>query len=142
MHIAFPKKGDLGQTSNYREIILTSIAAKIYSALLLNRIQAEMGNIIRRNQKRFRKGCSAIGQILIVRRIIGVKAKYQPHSFSLTSQRHLTLYTERRWKKKYISLQNTKRNFHSYDNPVQEHQTNVQIPRFRYKLFNILAGVL
>ena len=78
MHIAFPKKGDLGQTSNYREIILTSIAAKIYSALLLNRIQAEMGNIIRRNQKRFRKGCSAIGQILIVRRIIGVKARQIP----------------------------------------------------------------
>ena len=28
----FPKKGDLGQTSNYRGITLTSIAAKIYNA--------------------------------------------------------------------------------------------------------------
>ena len=34
----FPKKGDLGLTSNYRGITLTAIAAKIYSLLLFNRI--------------------------------------------------------------------------------------------------------
>ena len=33
--LPFVKKGDLGLTKNCRGIILTSIAAKIYNALLL-----------------------------------------------------------------------------------------------------------
>ena len=39
MHTPFPKKGDLGLAKNYRGITLTSIAAKIYNALLRNRIE-------------------------------------------------------------------------------------------------------
>ena len=35
--LPFPKKGDLGVASNYRGITLTSIAAKIYNSMLLNR---------------------------------------------------------------------------------------------------------
>ena len=66
--LPFPKRGDLGKTSNYRGITLFFIAAKIYSALLLNRIQPEMGKILRRNQNGFRKGRSIIGQILTARR--------------------------------------------------------------------------
>ena len=74
--LPFPKKGDLGQTSNYRGTTLTSTAAKIYNVLLLNRIQPEMEKILRRNQNGFGKGCSTIGQILTVRRIIeGVKVR-------------------------------------------------------------------
>ena len=38
MHPLFPKKGDLDLGENYRGITLTSIAAKIYDALLRNRI--------------------------------------------------------------------------------------------------------
>ena len=77
--LPFPKKGDIGKTSNYIGITLTSIAAKIYNALLLNRIQPEMEKILRRNQNGFRKGRSTIGQILTVRRIIeGVKARQIP----------------------------------------------------------------
>ena len=77
--LPFPKKADLGQTSNYRGITLTSIAAKIYSALLLNQIQPEMENILRRNQYGFRKGSVTIGQILTVRRSIeGVKVRQIP----------------------------------------------------------------
>ena len=37
--IAFLKKGDFGIAKDYRGIILTSIAAKIYNALLRNRIE-------------------------------------------------------------------------------------------------------
>ena len=37
--LPFLKKGDLGIAKNYRGIILTSIAAKIYSDLPLNRIE-------------------------------------------------------------------------------------------------------
>ena len=74
--LSFPKKGDLSKISNYRGITLTSIAAKVYNALLLNQIQPEMEKILRRNENGFRKGCSTIGQILTVRRIIeGVKAR-------------------------------------------------------------------
>ena len=35
----FPKKSDLGIAKNYLGIIFTSIAAKIYNALLRNRIE-------------------------------------------------------------------------------------------------------
>ena len=45
--LLFPKKGDLDKTSNYRGINLTSIAAKIYIALPLNRIQIGMEKILR-----------------------------------------------------------------------------------------------
>ena len=76
--LAFPKKGDLSKTSNYTGITLTSIAAKIYNALLLNRILPGMEKILRRNQNGLRKGRSTIGQILTVRRIIGVKARQIP----------------------------------------------------------------
>ena len=43
--LPFPKKGDLGFAKNYRGITLTSIAAKIYNALLRNRIEPKIDNI-------------------------------------------------------------------------------------------------
>ena len=43
--LPFPKKGDLGLAKNYRGITLTSIAAKIYNALLRNRIEPKINNI-------------------------------------------------------------------------------------------------
>ena len=42
--LPFPKKGDLGLAKNYRGITLTSIAAKIYNALLRNRIEPKIDN--------------------------------------------------------------------------------------------------
>ena len=45
----FPKKGDLELAKNYRGITLTSIAAKIYNALLRNRIEPKIDNILRKN---------------------------------------------------------------------------------------------
>ena len=42
--LSFPKKGDLGIAKNYRGIPLTSIAAKIYIALLGNRIEPKIEN--------------------------------------------------------------------------------------------------
>ena len=74
--LPFPKKGDLGLASNYRGITLTSIAAKIYNSMLLNRIQPEVDKVLRKNQNGFRKNRSTVGQILTVRRLIeGVRAK-------------------------------------------------------------------
>ena len=68
--LPFPKKGDLGLAKNYRRIILTSIAAKIYNALLRNRIEPKIDNILRKNQNGFRRNRSTTSQILTMRRIL------------------------------------------------------------------------
>ena len=76
MHLPVPKKGDLGLAKNYRGITLTSIAAKIYNALLRNRIEPKIDNILRKNQNGFRRNRSTTSQILTIRRIVeGVRAK-------------------------------------------------------------------
>ena len=74
--LPFPKKGDLGLAKNYRGITLTSIAAKIYNALLRNRIEPKIENILRKNQNGFRRNRSRMLQILTIRRILeGIRAK-------------------------------------------------------------------
>ena len=70
--IPFSKKGDFGLAKNYRGITLTSIAAKIYNALLLNRIEPKIDNILRKNQNGFRRNRSTTSQILTIRRILEV----------------------------------------------------------------------
>ena len=67
---------DLGLTKIYRGITLTSIVAKIYSALLHNRIEPKIDNILRKNQNSFRRNRSTTSQILTIRRILeGLRAK-------------------------------------------------------------------
>ena len=74
--LPFPKKEDLGLAKNYRGITLTSIAAKIYNALLRNRIEPKIDNILRKNQNGFQRNRSTTSQILTIRRILeGVQAK-------------------------------------------------------------------
>ena len=74
--LPFPEKGDLGLAKNYRGITLTSIAAKIYNALLRNRIEPKIDNILRKNPNGFRRNRSPTSQILTIRRILeGVRAK-------------------------------------------------------------------
>ena len=74
--LPFPKKADLGLAKNYRGITLTSIAAKIYNALLRNRIKPKIDNILRKKQNGFRRNRSTTSQILTIRRILeGVRAK-------------------------------------------------------------------
>ena len=56
--------------------MLTSIVGKVHNALLINRIEAEIENIFRKNQNGFRRKQSTTLQILKIRRIIeGVRAK-------------------------------------------------------------------
>ena len=74
--LPFPKKGDHRLAKNYRGTTLTSIAAKIYNALLRNRIEPKIDNIPRKNQNGFRRNRSTPSQILTIRRILeGVRAK-------------------------------------------------------------------
>ena len=74
--LPFPKKGDLELAKNYWDITLTSIAAKIYNALLHNSIEPKIENIHRKNQNGFRRNRSMTSQILTIRQILeGVHAK-------------------------------------------------------------------
>ena len=58
----------------YRGIILTSIAAKIYNALLRNCIEPQIDSLLRKTQNVFRRNRPT--QILTIRRILeGVRAK-------------------------------------------------------------------
>ena len=68
--LPFPKKGDLRLAKNFRGITLTSIADKIYNALLRNRIKPKINNILRKNQNGFRRNRSTTSQILTIRRIL------------------------------------------------------------------------
>ena len=71
----FPKKGDLGLAKNYRGIN-TSIAVKTYNALLCNRIEPKIENILRKNQNGFRRNRSTTSQILTIHRILeSIRAK-------------------------------------------------------------------
>ena len=56
--LPFHKKSDLEIAKNYRGMTLTSIAAKIDSALLYNRIEPKTEKIFRKNQNRFRRNRS------------------------------------------------------------------------------------
>ena len=70
MHPPSPKKGDLRLAKNYRGITLTSIAARIYNALLHNRTEHKIEKIFRKDQNDFRKNRSTTSQILTIRRIL------------------------------------------------------------------------
>ena len=75
-HPRFLKKGDLGLGQNYQGITLTSIAAKLYNALLCNRIEPKIGNILRKNQNSFWRNRSTTLHILTIRWILeGVRSK-------------------------------------------------------------------
>ena len=74
--LPFPKKDDLRLAKNYRGITLTSIAAKIFNALLRNCIEPKIDNILKKNQNGFQRNRSTMSQILTIHRILeGVRAK-------------------------------------------------------------------
>ena len=74
--VTLPKDGDLGITSNYRGIALSSVAAKITNRLILNRIRPPIVKLLRPNQNGYRPGRSTVAHILALWRLIeGVKSK-------------------------------------------------------------------
>ena len=54
-NLPFPKKGNLGITKNYRDIILTAIAPKVYNALLFNYIHPKVEKILRKKSEQLSK---------------------------------------------------------------------------------------
>ena len=103
--LPFLMKDEHRLAKNYRDITITSIAAKIYNALLRNRIEPKIEKILRKNQNGFRRNTPTTSQILTIRRIlegVGPKPLRQQY-YLLTSPRPLTLYTEKIWSKYYSS---------------------------------------
>ena len=72
--IPIPKSGDLSLGSNYRGISLSSLVAKVYNKMILNRIRPKLDPWLRPNQNGFHTGRTTTSQILALRRIIeGIK---------------------------------------------------------------------
>ena len=70
------KKGEIGIAKNYGGITLTSVAAKIYNALLRNCIEPKIEKILTKNQNIFRRNQSMTLQTMTIRQIlIGVCPK-------------------------------------------------------------------
>ena len=78
-----PKSEDLTKAENYRGISLTSIMAKSYNRMILNRIRPVVDPLLRYNQNGFRQKITAVGKILAIRRILeGNKDKNLPAIFT------------------------------------------------------------
>ena len=66
----FLSKDDLRIVKIYRSITITSIAVKIYNALLLNSIEPEIEKVLWKSQNDFRRKRSPTSQILTIHRIL------------------------------------------------------------------------
>ena len=81
--IPIHKSGNLTITDNYRGISLTSIIAKTYNRMLLNRIRPILDPLLRNNQNGFRQERTTVGHILSIRILLeGVKSKNVPVVFT------------------------------------------------------------
>ena len=77
--VPIPKSSDLSIGGNYCGISLSSIVAKTYNRLILNRIRPELDKHLRTNQNGFRVGRTTVGHMLVLRRLIErVKANNLP----------------------------------------------------------------
>ena len=104
--IPLPKKGDLGLAKNYQGITLTSKAAKIHNALLRNRIEPKIDNILRKNQNDFRRKKSMTSQISL--KAYGQKT-YKRHYY-LSTLRRPSIHSQRKDGTNPTSIRPTKRN--------------------------------
>lgn len=68
--IPTPKQGDLTDPANFRGISFTSLAAKTYNRILIDRVKPHVDPLLRKNQNGFQQGRSTLEQILCLRRLI------------------------------------------------------------------------
>ncbi len=68
--IPFRKTGDLSLGSNYRGISLSSLVAKVYNKMILNRKRPILDPLLKLHQNGFRTDRTTTSQILTLRRII------------------------------------------------------------------------
>ena len=65
-----PKKGDLENCNNWRGIMLLSTTSKVFSKIILNRLDAGIDPQLRNEQAGFRKGKSCSDHIFTLRQIL------------------------------------------------------------------------
>ena len=95
--LPFPKKGDLGSVSNFRDITLMAVGAKIDNRMLLDWLRPHIVSKLRNNQNGFRKGRSTVEQILTLLRLVeGIKSKNLPAIIPFADFR--TSYHSNVWK--------------------------------------------
>ena len=74
--IPIPKSGDLSMGGNYRGISISSLVAKTYNRMIMNRSRPYLDRRLRKNKNGFRSGITTTSQILALRRLIeGVMEK-------------------------------------------------------------------
>ena len=67
--VKLPKKGDLTDCGNWRGIMLLSVTSKVFSRIVLNRMNTEVDKLLRKQQAGFRKGRSCADHIFTLRQI-------------------------------------------------------------------------
>ena len=133
--LLFPKKGDLGLVKNYRGITLTSIAAKIYNALLRNSIVPQIDKILRKNQNDFRRNRSTTSQILTIRRILeGVRAKNLQATLLFVDFTKAFDYIQREDGTNPTSIRPTRRNRSSNNDSLQKHQSESAVTGWGHRI--------
>ena len=142
--IPIPKTGDLSKGNNYRGISLSSLVAKTYNRMILNRIRPAIEPHLRINQNGFRPGRTTTSQILALRRLIeGIKDKNLPA---------IIIFID--FKKAFDTIHRGKliKILRAYGIPEKlvraievmytDTKAKVLSPDGKTELFNILAGVL
>ena len=94
--IPIPKKGDLSLGNNYRGISITSLVAKTYYCIILNRILPHLDCHLRKIKMVSGSGKTTTSQILALRRLLeGVKdKKLEAILIFIYFKKPLILYTE------------------------------------------------
>ena len=75
--VKLPKKGDMKNTKNWREVTLLVVALKIFARGSFERIQDPIEAILRKQQAGFRRGKSTSDQIFVMRRQIEEAQEHQ-----------------------------------------------------------------
>ena len=75
--VKIPKKGDLSDCNNWRDITLLSVPGKIFCSILLNRNRLAVDRMLREEQAGFRPGRSCIDQIFALGNILEQSNEWQ-----------------------------------------------------------------
>ena len=142
--LLFHKKGDLGLAKNHRDISLTSIAAKIYNALLRDHIEPKTDNILRKNQNGFWRNKSTTSRILTIRRILeSIRAKnLQATILFVNFTEAFDSIHSGKMEQILLAYGLPKETVTAIMNPYRNTKVKVRSPDGDTEYFDIVAGVL
>ena len=134
MHPPFPK-GDIWRAKIFRGIILTSITAKIYNALLDNCTELKSGKILKKIQNGFRRNRSTTSQIVTIRRILeGVRAKKFEATILFVAFSKTFEFIHRGKIKPILLAAASQRNRCSHNDAIWKHESKSPLTGCRYRL--------